>query len=200
MLKEYFKKWAKRPMFSKVTDVLFILFIVAMLTPQGRMAIGGFVNNIKSRVSQPELLKTPLSIPPLAYTMNMLDVNGEPYDAGQLEDKVVFLNLWATWCPPCVGEMPGIQKLYDTYKDDPNVEFILLSNESPEIIKSFVNEKDYDFPVFSNKQQLHPIFESQSIPTTFLISKDKKIVVKEVGAMDWGGKTMQAFIDDLLIQ
>ena len=134
----------------------------------------------------------------LLFDWQMTDVEEEPFTLAQEKGKVVFLNLWATWCPPCVGEMPGIQKLYDKYKNNPDVSFVLVSNETTKIISDFVKKKGYTFPVYSSLSEAPAAFATRSIPTTFVLDKKGSIAIKEIGAMDWGGKKMEKMIEALL--
>jgi len=198
MLKEYIKKWKKKSLFSKISDIIFVLLIITMLIPQGRMAVGSMINRAKSMISQPDLMDNGVSITDASFNWKMTKADGGDFNMNEAKGKVVFLNLWATWCPPCVGEMPGIQKLYDKYKDHPEVEFVLVSNEKTATIKAFAERKKYTFPLYSSTEQTPAVFSSRSIPTTYVISKKGEIVVKEIGAVNWGGKKMVKIIDELI--
>jgi len=198
MFKNFIDKWKKKSLFSKFTDILFTALIFTLLIPEGRMAVGGFVNGLKAKVSQPSLMDSGVVLSDQAYEWSMEDIKRESFNLNESKGKVVFLNLWATWCPPCVGEMPGIQKLYDKFKDDPNVEFIMVSNEDMSVIAGFMEKKKYSFPVYSSKSATPDVFASRSIPTTYVVSKSGDIVIKEIGAVNWGGKKMEGIIGDLL--
>ena len=94
--------------------------------------------------------------------------------------------------------MPGIQELYNDYKD--KVSFILVSNETPGKIIPFLNSKSFNLPVYTPLYQTPQIFESNSIPTTFIISKDGKIVLKDTGAKKWDGQNVRKLLDKLIAQ
>jgi thiol-disulfide isomerase/thioredoxin len=128
--------WKNKSTWNKVSDLVFIVFIIAMLIPEGRMAIGGFVNRIKARVMNPAVQENGISLSDQDYYWPMTDLEGNAVNLNDYKGKVVFLNLWATWCPPCVGEMPEIQKLYDTFKSNPDIAFLLVSNEDNEKIRA----------------------------------------------------------------
>lgn len=198
MIKSYFKKWRKKSWFSKITDIIFLALIITLLFPQGRLAVGGFVNRVKSMVSQPDLMPSSFSTTDAAFNWPMQKTDGTAFSLNDVRGKVVFLNLWATWCPPCVGEMPGIQQLYDKFSDNPDVAFVLVSNESAETIRKFVERKGYTFPVLSSQSETPAAFYTKSIPTTFLLDKKGNIVMKEVGAMNWGGSKMERIVNQLL--
>ncbi len=94
--------------------------------------------------------------------------------------------------------MPSIEKLYNIYKDNEQVVFIIVSNESEEKVKTFMKKRGFKFPVYVSKFKLPDVFATQSIPTTFLVSKSGKIVVKETGAANWHGNKMQKIVNDLI--
>ncbi len=132
------------------------------------------------------------------YLWKISNLQGEDFNLGDFKGKVIFLNFWATWCPPCRAEMPGIQELYNDYKD--KVSFILVSNETPGKIIPFLNSKSFNLPVYTPLYQTPQIFESNSIPTTFIISKDGKIVLKDTGAKKWDGQKARILLDKLIAQ
>jgi peroxiredoxin len=192
--------WKNKSTWNKVSDLVFIVFIIAMLIPEGRMAIGGFVNRIKARVMNPAVQENGISLSDQDYYWPMTDLEGNAVNLNDYKGKVVFLNLWATWCPPCVGEMPEIQKLYDTFKSNPDIAFLLVSNEDNEKIRGFVDKRDYTFPVYSSRSPSPEPFSTRSIPTTFVISKKGEIKIRETGAYNWGGSKMVGIIQDLLAE
>jgi len=200
-LKEKFKSYLKKKStFGKISDLIFIALIIALFIPGSRLAIGGFVNRIKSYIIEPSIKEdgneTVLSAND--YFWELEDISGDKVNLQNYKGKVIFLNLWATWCPPCVGEMPGIQQLYDKFKNNENIVFLLVSTEDSKKVKTFINKREYTFPVYTTEYQSPKVFFSQSIPTTFLISKTGKIKIKETGALNWGGSKMENIIKDLL--
>ena len=198
MSAKYINNWKKKSLFSKITDLFFVILIITLLFPEGRLAVGGFVNRLKSMVAQPSLLSKKTKLNEKDFDWIFTDMDGKKLSFSETKGKVVFLNLWATWCPPCIGEMPGIQKLYNKFKDNPEVQFVLLSNEKIETVKSFMSKKNYSFPVYTSLSPTPLPFSSRSIPTSFVISRDGEIVLKEVGAVNWGGDKMENIIEDLL--
>ena len=200
-IKQRFQNYLKKKtLWGKITDVLLIALIVAMLIPSSRLAVGGFVNRIKAMVMQPSVEQkgNEQKMSPEDFKWQINTIEGNPILFKSFEGKVIFLNFWATWCPPCVGEMPEIQGLYDFYKDNTNIAFIMVSNEEPEPVKNFIEKRNYTFPVYTSKYRAPEIFYSQSIPVTFLIAKDGRIVIREVGATKWNGKKMRTIIESLI--
>jgi len=199
-INERIKTYKKKSIWSKVTDIIFITFIIALFIPSSRLAIGGFVNRIKSMIIQPSEIETTdeQRLSENDYKWELSDIHGSTFKFENTKDKVIFLNFWATWCPPCVGEMPEIQKLYDTYKNNDNIVFLIVTSEDIKAVQNFLSKRDYNFPVYLSKYRPPEIFNSQSIPTTFIISKDGTIKVKEKGAQNWSGEKTIDIINKLI--
>jgi len=199
-MNKLWQKWKKRKLFSKITDVLFILFVLALLTPAGRLAIGGFVNRVKANLVQPGLMddKEVATLSDIDFQWQFNDLQGKSFKLADFKGKVIFLNLWATWCPPCVGEMPSIQSLYERFKDNDKVAIILVSNDKQEKVRKFMSDKGYSMPVYLGRTATPKLLSSRSIPTSFLVSPEGKVVMKETGAHNWGGDKMAGIIKGLI--
>lgn len=109
-----------------------------------------------------------------------LEGNGVAMD----QNKVVFLNVWATWCGPCNMEMPGIQALYDKYKDNKKIAFYIISDEDSETVNPFIARKGYKLPFYQYAEAYPPALDGNAIPRTYIIHKGK-ILVSETGASQW---------------
>jgi thiol-disulfide isomerase/thioredoxin len=134
--------------------------------------------------------------PKFDYAFTIKDLRGNKVSFDQYKGKVVFLNLWATWCGPCKAEMPGIHNLYVKMKGEP-VEFVMLSIDKDKAlskVESYVKNNSYTFPVFMPSGYLAEQLQVPSIPTTFVISKDGKIVMKEVGTRNYDTNKMIEFL------
>ena len=199
-MNRHIEKWKKKSSFGKVTDFLFLAFIIAMIIPQSRMEIGGFINGLKAKVMQPSVIESAelTRLSEADYEWQLKDVNDKIVNFSDAKGKVIFVNFWATWCPPCVGEMPEIQDLYAQFKDNPNVAFYMVSNETSAKIKQFVTDREFTFPVYAQASAAPAIMPYQSIPTTFIIAKDGSIVVHEVGAAHWGSEKTISIINELI--
>ena len=197
-MSKFIQKWKKKSFFSKFSDIFFIVFFVAMIVPASRTEIMVFVNRIKSKVIQPKINKNFVLLSEQDYNWELSDTEGNTISLSDFKDKVIFINLWATWCGPCIGEMPEIQKFYDNFKNNEDVVFLIVSNEETEIIKNFIEGKEYTFPIFSARSQIPDKLFSRSIPTSFLISKKGEIVLNKKGAANWGGNKMKETVNELL--
>ncbi|MGV3540821.1 MAG: TlpA disulfide reductase family protein [Rufibacter sp.] len=125
----------------------------------------------------------------------MQGLDGKTISFESLKGKVIFLNIWATWCPPCVAEMPNIQKLYEKVGSD-KIAFVMLSVDQAGLpkVKNYIAKKGYTFPVYVPHSNFPPEFESPSIPTTYIISPKGKIVAKQVGMAEYDTKEMREYL------
>ncbi len=137
---------------------------------------------------------------PFDYNFSIKDLDGNRLSFEQFRGKVVFLNLWATWCGPCRAEMPTIQSLYGELGTD-SVKFVILSmdrDSDKEKIVRYVKKNSYTFPVYQPSGYLTEQLSVPSIPTTFVISKEGKVVAHEVGTTNFNTSKFKRFIRDLI--
>ena len=131
------------------------------------------------------------------YDWSIRALNGKPFYLAGARGKVLFINFWATWCFPCRLEMPGIQRLYDRFKDNPNILFLILSSEEPPVVSKFIKKNHYTFPVYTY-EAVPPIYVSEGIPVTFIVSPDGRMAASHEGAARWDSKDATDFIESLL--
>ncbi len=133
------------------------------------------------------------------YNFAIKDLSGNKFTFDKYKGKVVFLNLWATWCGPCRAEMAGIQKLYSSMGGD-SVSFIMLSldkDRDKEKVVKYIKDKEFSFPVFLPSGYLSEQLNVPSIPTTFVIGKDGKIAMKEIGTTNFNTPKFKKFLQKL---
>ena len=116
------------------------------------------------------------------FRVEMFD--GTTFTLGSLRGKVVLLNFWATWCPPCVGELPHIEKKYAEYKD--KMHFVILSvDDNEQDPARFIQSKGYTFPAaYGDHQALGRAYGIDAIPASYIISADGHIIARIVGSMN----------------
>jgi thiol-disulfide isomerase/thioredoxin len=114
--------------------------------------------------------------------VQLTDLDGRSIDLGQYKGKAVFLNFWATWCKPCLREMPSIQQAQQILQKD-NVVFLLASDESVEQIKEF--KTSHDFPFTYVKVENTPDLNIMSLPTTFIYNPAGKLMYSDMGYRKW---------------
>lgn len=123
---------------------------------------------------------------------------GELIDLSRQQGKVVFINFWATWCPPCIAEMPSIQKLYSAFKDDEKFLFLMVDvDNKPERSLKFMQKGDYDLPVHTPASAIPPSFLGGAIPTTLVLDKKGEVVFKHEGMGDYSAPEFQSFMKEL---
>jgi len=125
-----------------------------------------------------------------APDFTLMDQYGEIHSLSDYKGKAVFLNFWATWCPPCRSEMPDIQKIYEKYKDSGDVAVIAVAfpgygNEQDEAgVKAFLEENGYTYPVMMDTEaELLMQYGITAYPTTFMIDKEGNIFGYVPGAI-----------------
>ena len=118
-----------------------------------------------------------------------------------LSGKVVMVNFWATWCPPCREEMPAIQKLYDRFKADGFVVVALsIDGEGRELVQPFLKEHKLSFPVgLDPTMRVVEAYGVRALPSTFLIDRHGRTVAMALGPREWDGAPAQALIRSLLV-
>lgn len=172
---------------------VFILLGIVALSPVGT-ALRRYGGRVLARMSVSN--KTDSLLENRVYSWELLDAEGMPVTFGAVKGQVVFLNFWATWCKPCIQEMPEIQKLYNDYGSE--VAFLLVTKEDSSKVKPFLNRRKFDIPIFYSKSDIPKKIDSKTLPTTYIIDKNGKIIVAESGAKPWNSEKYRTLIDELL--
>ncbi|MGA3006624.1 MAG: TlpA disulfide reductase family protein [Opitutaceae bacterium] len=122
-------------------------------------------------------------VPAPEWTLN--DASGKPVSFSQFKGKVIVLDFWATWCPPCRSEIPGYVKLQDKYKDQGLVIIgVSVDQDGPDVVKKFMADFHVNYPIVMADDKIIQAFGGvEGIPTTFIIDRAGKIRDKKVGAM-----------------
>lgn len=142
---------------------------------------------------------------PPFYNWTVQDLNGKKLNLSTLDGKVVFLNIWASWCGPCRREMPSIQRLYNAMRDK-KVIFVCVSNEPLKNVKEFINDfeitieekkQPFTVPVYVMKTESPSAFRYNAYPTTFIVSKGGEID-KYVGTKSWNDEEYKEMLTKLV--
>jgi thiol-disulfide isomerase/thioredoxin len=119
------------------------------------------------------------------WSLRSLDT-GEVRELGNFKGKAIFLNVWATWCPPCVAEMPSIVRLAEKFEGDPNVAFILVSvDKDIDDLQKFVQKQGLKLPIYTSASPMPAELQTQGIPATFIIDPEQRIQKRQVGSYEW---------------
>lgn len=119
-----------------------------------------------------------------ANDFKLQDLSGKEVSLSDFKGKKVYLNFWATWCPPCKGEIPDIEKLYNETKNSDLVILAVDIGEDRDTVQSFLKSNNYNFNVLLDMDQSTASkYSISGIPTSYFINKDGTISAKRVGAM-----------------
>jgi thiol-disulfide isomerase/thioredoxin len=127
------------------------------------------------------------------FRWRLRTLDGSPTSLEAYRGRVLFINMWATWCGPCVQELAGIQTLVESMKDS-GVAFLLVSPEDPEQVERFLRVHGYDLPVYLEVQEMPPAFGLRALPTTFVVDRQGRIVLRHRGAADWDQDDVRSFL------
>ena len=134
--------------------------------------------------------------PVAEYDWGIVNLKGEETSFSSFKNDVIFLNLWATWCPPCVFEMTTTQRLFEQVGND--IRIVCVSQEDPGMVKKFADAKKYGFPIYTLEGELPQAYKSDGIPASFITNRKGEIVFSEVGSANRGHETVLDYLKSLL--
>ncbi len=171
---------------SFIVLLLVIVFVPAAKSfmLQGLMKIGFLKPNI---TQNQKTISTDLAM------IKFKDAEGSEINLADLSGKIVFINFWATWCPPCLAEMPSVNSLHQKFMDDKDVVFIMVDADGNfEKSQTYMNKRQYKMPVYHMASSIPENLFKGSLPTTIVFDKKGRIAFHEEGAANYGS---QKFID-----
>ncbi|WP_223648691.1 TlpA family protein disulfide reductase [Hymenobacter psoromatis] len=131
------------------------------------------------------------------YPLPLYTLDGRPANLRQFRGKAVLVNLWASWCPPCLAEMPGLQALYQK-TDTAKVAFVLISlDANPNKARALLKRKGYTLPVFFPAAPLLAPFDSPSIPSTVILTPAGRLADRHDGMADYDTPEFRAALEKL---
>lgn len=183
---------------EQIGNAIWILALVLILfTPVG-FHVRVWVSKVMAVVLTADVVEEDEQITLEDYHWNLVDLDGKRIDFQSAKGKVAVVNVWATWCPPCVAELPKFVDLYADYKD--KVVFAFVANDDKEKVEAFLKKKGYQLPVYLQASNAPSELESSTIPATYIISKSGKIVVDERGAANWNSESTRTLLDELVLE
>ncbi|MCA1803272.1 MAG: TlpA family protein disulfide reductase [Rhodothermaceae bacterium] len=121
------------------------------------------------------------------YNFTFTTSDGETLRLADYRGDVVFVNVWASWCPPCVAEMPTIEKLHNSLQDRENIRFLMLCvDEDPDLAVRFMERRGFSMPYHFPVTQMPNALQGSVLPTTWVISRQGQVVYKREGIADYG--------------
>jgi peroxiredoxin len=172
-------------------------------------SINSMTNLLKSSVLSVSLMAAILLTIPLSNAGGLMDkitstdasnftlmsAHGTDISLSDYDGKFVLLNFWATWCPPCVKEMPALNDLHNKLNGSSDFEVVGV-HVGPALatVKQFLKDRPVDFDILIDKSMSLSSWKVSGLPTTFLISPTGKLIYKATGEREWGSDEMVEFI------
>jgi thiol-disulfide isomerase/thioredoxin len=174
---------------------LFVFIFVTLMSLSSAFSID--ISSIKS-----DLKKLGLTVYEKGNTakiFSVTDTNEKKILLSDYKGKIVFLNFWASWCPPCKAEMPSIQKLYDKFKNSKNIRIIAIDVGEPGAdAVNYIKKSKFTFPVlFDISNDASSKYAVTAIPATYLIDKNGDIIASQVGSFEWDNAKFVKIIEQL---
>ena len=134
-----------------------------------------------------------------ATNFTLMSAHGRDISLSDYRGKFVLLNFWATWCPPCIKEMPALNKLHNKLKGRNGLEVVAVhAGPALATVKKFLKDNPVDFDVVIDKNMSLSSWEVSGLPTTFLINPDGKVIYKATGEREWDSEEMINFIKSVM--
>lgn len=116
-----------------------------------------------------------------------------------LKGKVVFINFWATWCPPCIAEMPSIDKLHNQFKTNDQIVFLMVDVDNNfRRARKFMDKNGYGLSVVAAGSEIPLSFLDKTIPSTVILDKQGNVALHHVGGANYADAEMLGFIEKLI--
>ncbi len=130
------------------------------------------------------------------------DLSGAPVRLSDHEGKVILLNFWATWCPPCRAEMPSMETLYQAYRNQGLVILAISSDRAGRsVVESFVQDRGVTFPILLDPDgEVFAQYGVRGLPTSYLLDRRQRVFSADIGARDWSGKVARQVVERLLAE
>ncbi len=141
----------------------------------------------------------PAALSQPAVDFDFADDDGYVQHTSSLQGKVVFINFWASWCPPCRAEFPSIEKLYSTLKDNPDI-FFLMINEDTDLSAAhgYLEREDYSIPFYRSNGGVPREIYTGALPTTVVLDKAGQIRLRHEGFANYGSAKFIKELEELM--
>ena len=173
---------------------------IILITLIGGIGLFTIIKYVSKKQNLPEHLIKKQKIEMQNTEFTVYDLNTKAITLSSLKNKVVLINFWATWCAPCVKELPSLNKLAEYYPK--NLVILAVSNEQTDNIKNFLMAfpqfNDNFIPANVGKEQMQATFSIQAVPETYVLNKKGKLVEKIIGPRQWDSLEWRNKIKNLI--
>ncbi|MFD2742214.1 MULTISPECIES: TlpA family protein disulfide reductase [Sphingobacterium] len=178
---------------SKIVYGILVVLILLMFWPasravlqQGLMKIGLFKPKIETNPASNDERERTSDVVASAEGLKLMDVDGQMIHTKDLKGKVVFINFWATWCGPCVAEMPSIQTMIKNIGVQDDIKFMLVEVDGDmAVAQEFLKKQKLDLPIFVPRSAIPSTWMSGAIPATVVLDKHGQRVFTHKGMADY---------------
>jgi peroxiredoxin len=138
---------------------------------------------------------TPLADKPPAPDFSLVDMDGEVYRLSDLRGRVVIVNFWATWCPPCREEMPSMQRAWEQLEAEGIVMLGINVGEDEDTIFEFTANYPVDFPLLLDRDsKIIGQWPVRGLPTTYVVDPDGRLVYQAIGSREWDDPALLSLV------
>lgn len=193
---EKIKIWLKK---NWGTAIMLLFFIMLFVSPDFKAWVMRQIISTGIMNAKVEKKETVASSKATAENFMVMDNSGNTINTSDLKGKVVFMNFWASWCPPCRAEFPSIQKFYERYKHNPDVIFLTVNlDEDPGLGEAYLTKEKFTVPFLVPAGHIPSAYFSGSLPTTVVLDKNGRIRLQHAGMADYSKTSFYKEIDALL--
>lgn len=191
-----------RDTIKKILNVAFFAAILAfVLIPDAKswllqqlMSVGLFKAEIKKEARAPEITVE-------KNFFGYRDLQGKELSTASLKGKVVFINFWASWCPPCRAEMPSLSDLYGDLKNDERFVFLFITeDDNISLATNYLKKNKFDLPLYSRAGMIDEALYSGTLPTTIVLAKDGSVAYKKEGFAAYNTESFKEQLNQLALQ
>lgn len=182
---------------KQIGDLIWVAALVILFTTPLGTTVKIYLNRLISMSPSVEEKQETILVKNLWWNLQNLE-DGKRVNLKDFKGKVVFINQWATWCPPCLAEMPDIEDLYKDYKD--KVVFLMVCTDDKNKVESLMSKEGYTFKNYRPLSDTPSELVESSIPHTVVLDKEGYIRVDKVGAANWNSDSFRRALDDMLME